>query len=95
MHIFISFQKIYTFARLFSTDFVLLYIFCLGTSKLSLWSKTICAPKVSKILVIWLVSGGFRVVSADFSWFQVGLCLSMFAKWKLSLVHPKKKRKAK
>ena len=35
--------KIYTFPKLFSTDFVLLYIFC--RSKFSLWSKKVWALK--------------------------------------------------
>ena len=45
IHIFIKFQNIYTFSRLFSTDFVSLYIFNKGRSKFSLLSKTICALK--------------------------------------------------
>ena len=41
IRIFISFQKIYIFTRLFSTDFVLSYIFCWGRSKFSLWSNNL------------------------------------------------------
>ena len=39
---FISCQKAYTFTRLFSTDFVLLYIFRRGRWRFSLQSKAIC-----------------------------------------------------
>ena len=44
-HIIVSFQKIYTFSRLFLADFVLLYIVCQGRSKFCLLSKAICVLK--------------------------------------------------
>ena len=64
---FISCQKAYTFTRLFSTDFVLLYIFRRGRWRFSLQSKAIC-KRVNSVIsydesfcysLIW--SAGFKI----------------------------------